>query len=93
MTNHSNDDRPAATYRTMELAVAVLAFLFGAIVVIDSARLGSGWADDGPQAGYFPFYIGLIICAGSAWIFVRALAARRPTTSAFVEPRPAQAGR
>jgi hypothetical protein len=84
MTNHSNDDRPAATYRTMELAVAVLAFLFGAIVVIDSARLGAGWADDGPQAGYFPFYVGLIICAGSAWVFVRTWLKRGAGGEPFV---------
>ena len=34
-------------------------FVFGAVVVWDSRRLGSAWASDGPQAGYFPFYIGL----------------------------------
>ena len=51
----------------MELAVAVLAFVFGAIVVVDSARLGAGWADDGPQAGYFPFYIGLALLGASGW--------------------------
>lgn len=62
-------DRAAASYRTMEMAVAVIAFVFGAIVAGDSLRLGAGWGDDGPQAGYFPFYIGLIICLGSAWVF------------------------
>lgn len=59
----------AATYRTVELAVAAVAFAFGAIVIGDSWRLGARWADDGPQAGYFPFYIGLTICAASAWTF------------------------
>lgn len=64
----SSADRPAASYRTMEIAVAAIAFLFGAIVAGDSLRLGAGWGDDGPQAGYFPFYIGLIICIGSGWV-------------------------
>lgn len=59
----------ATTYRTVELAIAVLAFAFGIVVIADSWRLGARWADDGPQAGYFPFYIGLLICAASAWTF------------------------
>jgi hypothetical protein len=51
--------------RTMEIVVAVLILLFGALVVYDSLRLGAGWADDGPQSGYFPFYIGLLLCVAS----------------------------
>jgi hypothetical protein len=51
--------------RTVEVLVAVLLFAFGATVVYDSARLGSGWASDGPESGYFPFYIGLFICLSS----------------------------
>jgi len=66
----SDATSPAATtYRTVELTVAALAFVFGAIVIGDSWRLGARWGDDGPQAGYFPFYIGLLICAASAWTF------------------------
>jgi putative tricarboxylic transport membrane protein len=84
MTEKSNDDRPATTYRTMELVIAGLAFAFGAIVMADSARLGAGWADDGPQAGYFPFYIGLIICAGSAWVFFTTWRKREAGREAFV---------
>jgi Tripartite tricarboxylate transporter TctB family len=49
----------------MDLVVAVLLFLIGALVVFDSHRLGSSWGDDGPQSGYFPFYIGLLLCVSS----------------------------
>ncbi|MCL4185625.1 MAG: tripartite tricarboxylate transporter TctB family protein, partial [Burkholderiaceae bacterium] len=36
----------------------------------DSLRVGAGWADDGPQAGYFPFYVGaLMTVAGAANAF------------------------
>jgi hypothetical protein len=84
MTDPSSNDRPATTYRTMELAVAALAFIFGAIVVFDSARLGAGWSDDGPQAGYFPFYIGLIICVGSLWIIATTWRKRDAGREAFV---------
>jgi putative tricarboxylic transport membrane protein len=68
MDNNQQQDQAAATYRTMELAVAAVAFVFGAIVAIDSYRIGARWADDGPQAGYFPFYVALIICGSSAWV-------------------------
>ena len=44
--------------------------------MIGSLRVGIGWADEGPRSGYFPFYIGLLIVAGSLVNFVRAL--RRP---------------
>ena len=52
--------------RAVEVAVAVFVFAVGAVVVYDSYRLGSKWGSDGPQSGYFPFYIGLLICISSA---------------------------
>ncbi|MCU0950315.1 MAG: tripartite tricarboxylate transporter TctB family protein [Burkholderiaceae bacterium] len=82
--NNNSQDRAAATYRTVEMAVAAAAFVFGAIIAADSLRLGAGWADDGPQAGYFPFYIGLVICAASAWIFVSTWHARERGREPFV---------
>jgi hypothetical protein len=59
--------------KSVELAVAVLLFALGALVVFDSQRLGAKWGDDGPQSGYFPFYIGLIICISSVIVFVQGL--------------------
>ena len=72
--------------RTMERVVALLFFAGGALVVYDSRRLGSSWGSDGPEAGYFPFYIGLIICISSVVIFGQALFGRVSRTRAvFVE--------
>ncbi|MEO7727909.1 MAG: tripartite tricarboxylate transporter TctB family protein [Burkholderiales bacterium] len=59
--------------RTMDIVVAVLIFALGAIVVFDSYRLGSKWGSDGPQSGYFPFYVGLLICISSLVTVVQAL--------------------
>ncbi len=39
----------------------------GLTVMLDSLRVGIGWADDGPRAGYFPFYIGLALLLACAW--------------------------
>lgn len=81
---NDNNDRPAATTRTLELVVAGLLFLLGAVVVFDSVRLGARWADDGPQAGYFPFYVGLLICLSTVVVMVRALGDKAKAAKAFV---------
>lgn len=47
--------------RTVEIGTALLTMVFGLIVVYGSAQVGFGWGSDGPQAGFFPFYVGLII--------------------------------
>lgn len=60
------EDRPATTFWTMELVVAGVLFALGALVAYDSLRLGARWSDEGPQAGYFPFYVGLLLCLVSA---------------------------
>ncbi|MGH6609834.1 MAG: tripartite tricarboxylate transporter TctB family protein [Burkholderiaceae bacterium] len=69
----ADGDRAAASTRTLEITVALILFVLGAIVVYDSYRLGSRWGSDGPQSGYFPFYIGLLICIASAVTLVKAV--------------------
>ena len=58
-------DAAVGSVRLWEIVVAGLFLAFGAIVVWDSRRLGAQWGSDGPQAGYFPFYIGLFIIIAS----------------------------
>ena len=53
--------------------------------MFDSVRLGARWGDDGPQAGYFPFYIGLLLCISAAVNVGIALASRRDAGRIFVE--------
>jgi hypothetical protein len=69
----NGEDRSAASVRAVEIGTAAVIFLFGAIVVFDSYRLGARWGDDGPQPGYFPFYVGMLVCLSAATIFARAL--------------------
>ena len=78
------DSRPAFGVKTAEIAVALVFLALGAVVVYDSARLGARWAEDGPQTGYFPFYVGLIICAASLVNLITALAIRPEKDSTFV---------
>jgi hypothetical protein len=83
--------RPAGgiTVRAVEIVVASLLLALGALVVFDSRRLGASWGSDGPEAGYFPFYIGLIICLASLAILVQAVRNRDGRgRSLFVEWQP-----
>jgi hypothetical protein len=66
------EDPPAFGARIVDLLVGGIILLFGAVVMFDSHRLGNGWADDGPQSGYFPFYIGLFVVLSSAATLVEA---------------------
>jgi len=77
--------RPAFRYKSAETAVAALFFLLGLLVMWDSARLGARWAEDGPQAGYFPFYIGLFICVASAVNFAGGLRLKGEANRTFVQ--------
>ena len=57
--------RTVGSTRLWEFVVAGAFLAVGAVVVFDSRRLGASWGSDGPEAGYFPFYIGLFICIAS----------------------------
>ena len=82
---HAEDGgRRGVSTRTMEIVVAAVILLLGLVVIYDSRRVGAGWGDDGPQAGYFPFYIGLILCAASAWTLLRTLFAGKADAGVFV---------
>lgn len=83
--SEANEQRAALRDKTAELVVAGFTFLLGAIVMVDCWRLGARWVEDGPQTGYFPFYVGLILCIASAVNFVRALRISEKKNGTFVE--------
>ncbi|MBS0321319.1 MAG: tripartite tricarboxylate transporter TctB family protein, partial [Proteobacteria bacterium] len=56
--NASRNDVPT---RWAELVVALLIVVGGLVVIQDSLRVGIAWDSDGPKAGYFPFFIGVIL--------------------------------
>lgn len=90
MSDREHRDGPAPrgpATKAVEIVVAALILAAGAVVVYDSHRIGAGWASDGPQAGYFPFYIGLLICLASGWILLQAIFTRHSSPSVFVSLR------
>ncbi|HSA91075.1 MAG TPA: tripartite tricarboxylate transporter TctB family protein [Burkholderiales bacterium] len=79
------DERPALSLRSAEIAVALVLAALGAIVIADSLRLGMRWADEGPQPGYFPFYLGVFICSACAITVVLAALMPAQKNRAFVK--------
>lgn len=77
--------RDGASMRSAEVVVAALVVAFGALVIVGSWKLGSGWTSDGPGAGYFPFYIGSILCLSGAGLLVQALLSKSQSDEIFVD--------
>lgn len=52
--------------RKAELLLAVAFLVLAAIVIGESIRLGFGWQEYGPQAGFVPFWLAIVmvICGG-----------------------------
>ena len=69
----------------VEAGVALIILGLGLLVLFGSRNLGAGWTSDGPGAGYFPFYIGLILCIASAGILYQAVVSKKRDTGAFVD--------
>lgn len=74
--------------RWVELITAGLVMAFAGLLIQDSLRLGIGWADDGPQSGYFPFRIGLGLALCSGWLVLQQLRRWSATIQLFVEAGP-----
>jgi hypothetical protein len=60
------------SHRGVEIGVALLMAAFALVVIGGSMKAGIDWAFDGPRAGFFPFYIGLLILAASIFNLIQA---------------------
>ena len=76
----------AVSTRALEIATSIFFLVVGSLVMWDSSRLGAGWGTEGPQSGYFPFYIGLLMNLASS---VNLLLAIRSSKAQSFVSRPA----
>jgi hypothetical protein len=79
------DEKGGVSVRALEIGVAAAIVVLSAVVMYDSWRIGAGWGSDGPQAGYFPFYIGVAMLVSSGIILFKAITQRSPR-EVFVDP-------
>jgi hypothetical protein len=73
-----------ASNRSVNIVVALVLIAVGGLVIVDSLRLGIGWAPDGPRPGYFPFYTGLLIVLSSLCTIILTLMGRMGSNEPFV---------
>jgi hypothetical protein len=79
------DDSPAViTTRTAAVVTYLLLIALALILAYDNWRSGMGWAKEGPQSGYLPFYLCVILGAASLFGLVAALVHRHRASQPFV---------
>jgi putative tricarboxylic transport membrane protein len=83
--SHNEESAQAGTRMVLvDLVVAILILAVGVLVAWDSYRLGASWASDGPEAGYFPFRIGLLTGICGVVVAVQSLLRIKTDRTVFV---------
>ncbi len=86
----ASDEPALVSNRVLEIVVALLLLGVSAIIITDSLRLGIGWAEgEGPRAGYFPFYIAVVLGTASVAILLKAVMGKGDGLSEAFVSRPA----
>jgi len=80
----AEESPPVASTRTVECVVYLLLTGLALLLAFDNWRTGMGWEADGPQAGYFPFYLSVILAAASIFGLVSIFLSRMDEGKIFV---------
>jgi putative tricarboxylic transport membrane protein len=83
-TARADDSSSVVSTRTVDMVVSLLLLALAALLCFDNWRTGIAWAPDGPQAGYFPFYLGLILSAASLYGLITSLVTGAGTAQTFL---------
>ena len=59
--------------RTADVTTALLLAAGGILVLWDSLRIGVGWSSDGPQSGFFPFWLAVVLLVCCASVVIQAI--------------------
>jgi putative tricarboxylic transport membrane protein len=79
------DDSPSVVgARSVNIVVYILLIGLAALLGYDNWRTGAGWAPEGPQAGYFPFYLSLMLGGASLFGLVSAIFSGSALNGSFV---------
>ena len=74
----------AVSERAVGAVTAVVFFLIGVVMIVDNYKIGAGWSREGPEAGYFPLRIGVIICVAAAVVLFQGLFGKGERNKVFV---------
>jgi len=72
------------TSRVADAGASLLLLAFAALLAFDNWRTGMSWDSTGPQAGYFPFYLSIILGAACIYGLAKEFIARNQAGGVFV---------
>ena len=78
------DSPPVTDTRVVEIVVSLLLVILALTLGYDNWRTGIGWDSTGPQAGYFPFYLSVILGLASLYGLAAILLAHKQPSETFV---------
>jgi hypothetical protein len=67
MTDTPSGGHGGPSQYAVEIGVAAGIAVLALIGVIGSLKAGIGWAAEGPQAGFFPFYVSVVVLISTAF--------------------------
>jgi hypothetical protein len=74
---HPNDEYESMSLvstRYVDIVVALLLLALAALAIVDSVRVGFGWDEtQGPQPGFFPFIVAMLLAISSIIAIIRAV--------------------
>ncbi len=73
-----------ASTGTVDVVVSLLLLALALTLGWDNWRTGIAWDSTGPQAGYFPFYLSMILAGASLYGLVAASLSRKEASETFV---------
>jgi len=80
-----SEDSPAITNnRSAEIVTLCVLLSFAMLLAYDNRRTGISWDSTGPQAGYFPFYLCVILAAACLWGLAKEFLTRSQPSETFV---------
>lgn len=68
---------PVTSMRTADAATMLLLMGFSLVMAYDNWQTGIAWAPDGPEPGYFPFYLAVIMLLASLYGLIMPMLAAR----------------
>jgi putative tricarboxylic transport membrane protein len=78
------DSPQVVNVRVVDVVVSLLLLALAITLGLDNWRAGAGWESTGPQPGYFPFYLSIILGGASLYGLVAAFLSRTEATETFV---------
>jgi hypothetical protein len=83
-TAPEEDSPSVASTRTVEIVVALLLLALAVLLAWDNWRTGIAWDSTGPQPGYFPFYLSVILGGASLYGLIATLFKSGESSGTFV---------